>query len=259
MHEHWIDDAAWASPWRARQVGEKVVLSLGLVLTALVLPPWPTTMLVSLVAAVVIVGFARIPARVLLLVMAAPLAFIAISAVSVVLGVGAAAADVWWHWGPFSIGPDGLARAAGLVGHSIAGTLALMVLATTTPMVDLLTWARRLHLPDPLVEIASLTYRMLWVLLATTLSIRDAQVARLGDTPRGPEALRRRMQAAGNAAGSVLVRSWTRARRLEDGLAGRGYESSLTTLAPKRVASWTLRAGTAVVLALVWTISWQAR
>ena len=41
MTTYSIDDAAWASPWRRRRVGEKVLLSLALVLTALLTPPWP--------------------------------------------------------------------------------------------------------------------------------------------------------------------------------------------------------------------------
>lgn len=253
MQAHWIDDAAWASPWRARQVGEKVALSLSLVLTALVAPPWPTTLLVSLVAIAAIVGCARIPARVLALSLAAPLGFVALSALSVVLGIGNSA-TAQWRWGPFSVGRDALVRAAGLVGHSIAGTLALLVLATTTPMVDLLNWARRLRVPDPLIEVASLTYRLLWVLLATTLAIREAQAARLGDNPIGRGALRRRLQAAGTATGQVLVRSWTQARRLEDGLAGRGYENGLRTLVVTPPASWSLRLGTVVVLVAIWTL-----
>lgn len=260
MQAHWIDDAAWASPWRHRQVGEKVALSLGLVLSALVLPPWPTTLAVTVVSVVAVIAFARIPARVLGYALAAPAAFIVVSALSVVVGVGApSGTDEWWRLGPFSLGPSRAVQAAELVAHAVAGTLALMVLATTTPMVDLLTWSRRLHLPEPLVEVASLTYRLLWVLLATTLTIREAQAARLGDAPIGPGALGRRLESAGLAAGQVLARSWSRARRLEDGLAGRGYEASLATLAPSPAACWPLRLGTVGALAGVWVLAWVVR
>ena len=54
-----IDDAAWASPWRRRRVGEKVLLSLALLLTALLLPPWPGCVAVALVSVFAIVGPAR--------------------------------------------------------------------------------------------------------------------------------------------------------------------------------------------------------
>ncbi|MFZ2259446.1 MAG: cobalt ECF transporter T component CbiQ, partial [Luteococcus japonicus] len=217
-----VDDAAWASPWRRRRVGEKAALSLGLVLTALVAPPWPGTVLVSLVALAAILGPARIRPTVLTRVMTPPLVFILIGAASVAVGLGAPAADsrLLWQWGPLSLSHEGLARCAALTGHGIAGALALMVLATTTPMVDLITSCRRLRIPDPLLEVASLTYRLLWVLLTTAIGIRQAQAARLCDAAP----LRRRIEATGDAVGAVLVRSWDQARRLEEGLAGRGYE-----------------------------------
>ena len=36
-----LDDAAWQGPWRSVRVGEKVALSGGLLLTTLLVPPWP--------------------------------------------------------------------------------------------------------------------------------------------------------------------------------------------------------------------------
>lgn len=254
MHLSSVDDAAWASPWRRRRVGEKALLSVGLVLTALVAPPWPGTVLVALVSLAAILGPARIRPGVLAAVMTAPLAFILIGAASVALGVGSPAAEshLLWRWGPLSLGTDGLLRAATLVGHGIAGALALMVLATTTPMVDLITWGRRWRIPDPLLEIASLTYRLLWVLLATAIGIREAQAARLGDAAP----VRRRIEATGDAVGAVLVRSWNQARRLEDGLAGRGYESSLVTLGVDRPASPRFLVATAAALAFIWALVW---
>ena len=42
-----LDDSAWGSPWRAIPVGQKVGLSLLLVLTALLAHPWPTAVLVA--------------------------------------------------------------------------------------------------------------------------------------------------------------------------------------------------------------------
>ena len=260
MHLTAVDDAAWDCPWRRRDVAEKVALSMGLVLTALMAPAWPGTVLVSLVSDVAIVALARIDAGVLARVMGAPLAFPAIGALSVAVSVGAPdTAATWGRGGPLSVGQDGLRRGAALTGHGIAGSLAVMVLATTTPMCDVFVWLRRCRVPDPLIEVASLTYRLLWVLLATTLGVREAQVARLGDSPSGPlGGLRRRIQAAGDGVASVMVRSWNQARRLEDGLAGRGHEGALRTLAPRRRRDPAFLLGTVACLAAIWAVSLTA-
>lgn len=254
MQHNVLDSAAWGSAWRHRQVGEKVALSLGLVLTALATPAWPGSLLVALVSTAAMAR-AGVPVRTLLLVLAAPLGFILLGAVSVALVVGAAPGGAWWQWGPVSVGASSVRRAGEVSGHALAGALAVMVLATTTPMTDLLSFARRHGVPAPLVEVAALTYRLLWVLLSCALTIREAQRARLVDDA----ALRRRLAATGDAAGAVLVRSWDRARRLEDGLAGRGRDGGLATLDRPVPASAAFRLATATSLLAVWLLCWATR
>ena len=63
MHLTALDDAAWAGPWRRVRVGEKVALSLGLVLTALLTPSWPGSVLVATASVALTCGPARIPPR----------------------------------------------------------------------------------------------------------------------------------------------------------------------------------------------------
>ncbi len=58
-----VDDAAWASAWRRRSPGDKLLLCGGLVVCALVLPAWPGSVLVGLGAVALALGPARVPAR----------------------------------------------------------------------------------------------------------------------------------------------------------------------------------------------------
>lgn len=153
-----IDDAVWASAWRPRAVGDKVLLSVGLVVCALVLPVWPGSLLVGLTAVVLALGPAREPARVFGRAVRLPLAFVVIGAVTAVVQVGSG--GIGWA-------PDAATQAGSLVGHALAGGAAVLLLATTTPMSDLLPALRRAHVPAAVVEVASVTYRMLFVLLAS--------------------------------------------------------------------------------------------
>ena len=246
MTTYSVDDAAWASPWRRRRVGEKVLLSLALVLTALLTPPWPGCVAVALFSVFLILGPARIRPSLLATVLVAPLTFLLLGTLPVVIQFG----GVGWGVGPLRLTQEGLTTAAGILAHGIAGTLASMVLATTTPMVDLLTWLRGVHLPDPLLEVASLTYRLLFLLLATTIAVRGAQQARLGDEAT----FRRRWATVAATTGSIILRTWDRAARLQRGLEGRGYEDSLVTLAPIRRRSWSFVAMTAVGVSGVWLL-----
>ena len=210
-----IDDAAWASAWRLRSPADKLLLSLGLVVAALVLPVWPGSVLVGLAAVVLALGPARVPARTFGRAVRVPLAFVLVGALTTVVEVGD---GVGWA-------PDAAARAGSLVGHAVAGSAAVLLLATTTPMSDLLPALRRLRVPDAVVEVASVTYRMLFVLLTSLSTIREAQAARMGHA-----SVRNSWRSAGVLAAAVLTRSWDRARRLQDGLAGRGMETGLRVL-----------------------------
>ena len=93
-----LDDSAWGSPWRAIPVGQKVGLSLLLVLTALLAHPWPTAVLVAAMAVAALV-VARIPVRMVAAAMTAPAVFIILGAVSATLTIGAFEGPGWrWGW-----------------------------------------------------------------------------------------------------------------------------------------------------------------
>ncbi len=150
--------------------------------------------------------------------------------------------------------PDAAARAGSLAGHALAGTAAVLLLATTTPMSDLLPALRRLHVPDAVVEVASVTYRLLFVLLESLRTIREAQAARMGySSPL------RSYRSSGALAAAVLTRSWDRARRLQDGLAGRGMETGLRVLPEVLPSSRVFRTATAAGLAGIVAVTLAVR
>ncbi|MGY1806049.1 cobalt ECF transporter T component CbiQ [Blastococcus sp. SYSU D00669] len=236
-----VDDAAWASAWRRRSPTDKLLLCVGLVVCALVLPVWPGSVLVGFAAVVLALGPARVPARTFCRAVRWPLAFVAIGALTAVVQVDGD--GVGWA-------PDAAARAGSLVGHSLAGGAAVLLLATTTPMSDLLPALRRLRVPAAVVEVAGVTYRLLFVLLTSLRAIREAQTARMGYS-----SLRRSYRSSGALAAAVLTRSWDSARRLQEGLAGRGLETGLRVLPEALPSSRRFLAATAVGLAALVSVS----
>ena len=234
-----VDDAAWASAWRRRSPGDKLLLCGGLVLCALVLPAWPGSLLVGATAVVLALGPARVPARTFARAVRWPAAFIAVGAVTAVVTL-----DGGLGWAP-----DAAATAGSLVGHALAGSAAVLLLACTTPMSDLLPALQRLRVPAAVTEVASVTYRLLFVLLESLRTIREAQSARMGRS-----SVRSRLRSDGVLAAAVLTRSWDRARRLQEGLAGRGMATGLRVLPDERPSSRGFvaasLAGLAAILAL---------
>ncbi|SNS65967.1 cobalt/nickel transport system permease protein [Geodermatophilus pulveris] len=232
-----VDDAAWASAWRRRSPADKLLLCGGLVVCALALPAWPGSVLVGLTAVVLALGPARVPARTLGRAVRWPLAFILAGALTSAVTVGT---------GGLGWAPDAAARAGSLTAHALAGSAAVLLLACTTPVSDLLPALRALRVPAAVVEVAGVTYRMLFVLLASLRAIREAQTARMGHST-----WRRSYRSSGALAAAVLTRSWDRARRMQEGLAGRGMETGLRVLPEVLPSSRAFLAASAAGLAAI--------
>jgi cobalt/nickel transport system permease protein len=230
-----VDDAAWASTWRRRSALDKLLLCGGLAVCALALPAWPGSPLVGLTVLVLALGPAGVPARTFGRAVRWPVAFLAVGAVTTVVTVDG---------GGLGWAPDAAARAGSLVGHGLAGSAAVLLLACTTPMSDLLPALQRLRVPPAVTEVASVTYRMLFVLLDSLRAIREAQTARMGHAT-----LRSSVRSSGALAAAVLTRSWDRAHRLQEGLAGRGMEAGLRVLPDERPSSRGFVAATVAGLA----------
>lgn len=199
-----------------------------LVLTALLARPWPTAVLIAAIAVAALLS-ARVPARMIVAAMTAPAVFIILGAASAMVTIGGFDGS-GWRWGQLGVREADLTVGINLVLHATAGTLAVFVMAMTTPMVDLLSWLRKLRIPEPLIEIASLMYRMIFTAWNSFVLVRAAQQQRLG----GTGGVRKRLAEAGQLVGAVAVRSWQASARLADGLAIRGHETSLTTLPTRR-------------------------
>lgn len=239
MHT-FLDEAAWASPWRSRSVAERVALALGLGFWGLLAPTWWAALCVlALVIAIALLG-ARVPVRTYALALGAPWAFILIGVASVVIVLGHSA-DALFTVGPFQVTGTSLTLGGLVVTRACAVAAAIMLLATTCPMSELLGGMRRIGAPGVLVDIAASTYRMIFLLLDRAGAVRQAQASRLGYARAGVA-----IRSTGQLFATVFVAAWDRARRLEAGLDGRGGTGQLVALRPPNAPSRTFVAWTIV-------------
>ncbi len=250
MHRLAIDDAAWTNAWRHRSTAEKAFLSLGLLLVALLGHAVVVGVLTGVAALLLALVGARISAPTLVRALAGPAIFVAVGLVAVVVTLDTFTGPTIWSWGPFAITGDSLARAGEIAARSFGAVSAMLLLAMTTPVNDLLGGMRRIGLPAIVVEISAAVYRMIFLLLDSQAAIRESQAARLGYEDRSTA-----VRSFGQLGAATLIRAWTRAQRLEDGLAGRGYDGSLTTVGRKEPVSWAFVAASAVLLAGLATLA----
>ena len=125
------------------------------------------------------------------------------------------------HWLPLGWTP-----VLQLLGRSTAALLALLFLALTTPMGDLIALLRRAHVSETLLDIMVLCYRSLFVLTSAWHDIRTAQTARLGDaTPRHS------LRSLGALTASLTLQVWQRSHDLHRAAQSRNQHGPFRFLA----------------------------
>ena len=219
-----VDRVAHLNRWRSRPLVEKALLTFGMMVLAITLPPFPTATVVAAVMVLASLAGARIPFRIWFGCAVAPIGFLVVGAISLLVQIDSS--GISWA-------PGGMIAAAGLVMRSLAGLFCLLFLALTTPATDLVAGARRLGLPAEVAEMALLTYRFVFLVGETALSMDAAQAARLGHS-----GWRRRLHSLGVLIGNLLPRALDRARRLEIGLAARGWKGDMRVLTPHHPPSF---------------------
>jgi len=213
-----VDHSAQRSPWRDKP-GPVAVFCAGLMAVALVLSPWPAAPLVFLTALLAATGPGRAPIGLFLRVLSAPTGF-------AVLGACALAFTVRWSAGPrVEVSPEGWRLGLGVAARACAAASVTILLALSVPLARQTALGRRLGLPESLVELMGLVYRMLFLLEESRETIQQTQANRLGYRT-GRLALRS-LALAGSA---LFQRSMSRARAMERGLAARGYDGQLRVL-----------------------------
>lgn len=232
-----LERTAAQCAWAQWAVGEKVLLFGGLLIAAIILPPWPAAPLICAVVAAALVA-ARVRLRVVALALAGPAVFIALGAAAVSLDLGGAL-----HGGPW-FPQVALQRAADTALRALSASAATVALACTTTMASLLAAARALGLPAPLCHLTDTTYRLVGILIATARALGETIALRLGFAQR-----RRAIAALGSQFATVFVQALSRSRRMDEAMSLRAAPGA-TAVTPRRAPASAARlAGIVAILA----------
>ena len=223
-----IDRSAQTSRWRSVPTAEKLALSLSAMLVAVLSASLPVKALILAAMAGLAVFGAGVSLRDYLRAFAVPAGFIA-------TGVIAQALTLSWNGGPVIglAGPEELLLAARYAVTAFASISALLLLALTTPLTRLIEWLERRGLNPHIADIALVMFRMIWLTLDCLESGERALKGRMGHRN-----FRGILTSHGLLLAALLPRVFSRAGRLETGLAARGYAGRLVFLSteePSRI------------------------
>ena len=209
---------SYAHRWDPRA---KIVLVLFFVVVVVTTPPQ------HLLAFVVYAGMllwgvalSRVPLRPLVTRTLTVLPFSVLVAVGLPFIRGGATVTV----GGLALSVTGLWLFVGTTIKSLLSAAALILLVATTPFHRLLDGFRRLGVPRFFVDLLTLTYRYLFLLIEEGTRLRRAAVARGYDPKWLPQTI-----IIGRLVGNLFLRSYERAERVYGAMRLRGFNGQLPT------------------------------
>jgi cobalt/nickel transport system permease protein len=177
---------------------------------------------VALAVCILTMLFLRIPARLLVLRLAAPLGIVIVLVLlKTFLTEGAAFFSVNVAGKEVAASREGFSQGILIASRVLGSVSVILLLGAVTPAYKIFHGLRWFGVPEGWVEIALLIYRYTFALLDQTADVAAAQSARLGYS-----SARRSISSVGMLAGTVIARSVDQAMRTYEAMTLRGYQGS---------------------------------
>jgi cobalt/nickel transport system permease protein len=223
---HIIDQYAYNNRIRQVDPAYKVGLALTVVILCLILNEPPVGLAAIGWMYWITVYLTGIPGRTFAKLIVTEGAFLMLTIVGVVVSFSLADPghiSTWaWQIGPIWISgsPASLYQGINLVTRALGAAAAMNFLALTTPLVDMIELFRRWRIPGELIDIMTVVYRSIFVLLESLDTMYRAQESRLGYNT----SYWRAMNSAALLGSRLFVETFQRSRRMQIALESRGYE-----------------------------------
>lgn len=161
--------------------------------------------------------------------MCIPLSFAAIGSVVLIINITKTPENMIasMRIGSYTAGitANGIDMCVNIFIRCVTASASIFFVSVTTPMTELFTTIRRLHVPVFLVEIMELVYRYIFVLLETAAQIRFAQECRLGYCK-----IKTSFYSAGQLISNLFIRAYKQAERTYTAMESRGYTGEIKKL-----------------------------
>lgn len=227
-----------------------------LVLCILAKTPWIPGLLLLLMAVLTTIG--GISFHDYLSMFALPAVFLLLSSIALLWDYASTAVDVIRV--PFCgsylvLRAEAQVQTRLVLARALGAVSCLYFLNLSTPMPELLSALRRVHVPIVVIDLAVLIYRYIFLVLSTYHRMKDAAASRLGyGTPRHS------LRTTGRVYGNLLACSFRRAGACFDAMESRCYDGDIQFLErEKPVEFFHVLLFAAILLAMTVSVimTWQ--
>jgi cobalt/nickel transport system permease protein len=224
-----IDKYAYSSALKKKDPMEKLTFALTTLGVCLWAGSIPISITVLIIMTTATVKKGQTPFKFYLKLMLIPITFLIVGVVTIAVEISVsresfiAALFIFDRY--IGVSKTSLVTAAVIFFKALGSVACLYYLSLNTPMVALLSALRKMRCPKLIVELMSLIYRFIFVLMETAETMLTAQTSRLGYAR-----LSSGYRSMGMLLSTLFIRAYKKSDELYTSLEARGYEGELNVL-----------------------------
>lgn len=224
-----IDKYAYSSKLKNINPLEKMSFALLTLFVCLFSNNYIVSILTILLMSFLTIRVGRTNPKVFLKLMTIPISFLIIGILTIVISYSKSNESFLFSFRFFS-GWIGVSKAGIFQGLNmflkVIGSLScLYFISLSTPMIDVISVLAKLKVPSFLIELTSLVYRFIFIILETSEMMFISQNSRLGYRD-----IKTSYKSLGALASTLFIRSFKRANDLYTALEARGYNGELRVI-----------------------------
>lgn len=224
-----VDYFAYASALRKWNADFKVVFAILSLILCIILNNIFVSILVILVMGYLTVVVGGLSFRHYLSMMLVPIVFLLLGSVAIAIGFSLEPAGQYYvrvfHLFYIYCSNAGLLRALKLLLKALGAVSALYMMTLTTPLGELISVLRRMHIPKVLIELMNMIYRYIFIMLDTHSRMKNSAESRLGYVD-----FRTSCYSFGQVASNLLIVSLKRGNDYYNALESRCYDGEIRFL-----------------------------
>jgi len=224
-----IDNLSYISKLRKVNPMEKFLFAILTMLLSIYLNNILISLIVIILMGYITVYRGKIPINSYFILMLIPLGFLIIGVITIAINIGDYSRETLFGFSilniKFGFSKESIVECVKVLFRSLAAVSCLYFLSLSTPIVELLSLLKRLKVPKLFVELMSLIYRFIFIILETVNMIYISQNSRLGYST-----IKTSYNSLGKLIGSLFLSSYKRSQDMYTALESRCYDGDINVI-----------------------------